>query len=87
VQTPVEEPQSISASQPHQRMAEVDDRLQHRPQQILLTIVSWHRHRIPHADPIAQIKHFRRLATRYEKHTADFLAFAQAECRSPLSAP
>jgi len=33
-----------------QRMAEVDDVLQRRPQQILLTIVSRLRHRVPHAD-------------------------------------
>jgi hypothetical protein len=35
------------ARQPHQRMAEVDDVLQRRPQQILLTIVPWLRHRVP----------------------------------------
>jgi len=33
--------------QPHQRMAEVDDLLQRRPQQILLTIVPWLCHRVP----------------------------------------
>ena len=36
-----------SPGQPHQRMAEVDDRLQRRPQQILLTIVPRLRHRAP----------------------------------------
>jgi hypothetical protein len=35
------------ARQPHQRMAEVDDRLQRRPQQILLAIVPWLCHRVP----------------------------------------
>jgi hypothetical protein len=34
------------AGQPRQRMAEVDDVLQCRPQQILLTIVPWLRHRV-----------------------------------------
>src|SRR5438132_14394523 len=31
-------------------MAEIDDVLQRRPQQVLLTIVPWLRHRVPHAD-------------------------------------
>jgi peptidoglycan/xylan/chitin deacetylase (PgdA/CDA1 family) len=35
------------ARQPHLRMAEVDDVLQRRPQQILLTIVPWLCHRAP----------------------------------------
>jgi hypothetical protein len=40
--TPIDLPR-----QPHQRVAEVDDRLQRRPQQVLLTIVPWLRHRAP----------------------------------------
>jgi hypothetical protein len=40
-------------------MAQIDDLFQRRPQQILLTIVSWFRHRVPPAlmthYPIAQI--------------------------------
>jgi hypothetical protein len=35
------------ARQPHQRMTQIDDRFQRRPQQILLTIVPWLRHRVP----------------------------------------
>jgi len=43
----VEKPPIDLARQPHQRMAEVDDVLQRRPQQILLTIVPWLCHRAP----------------------------------------
>ena len=43
----VEKPPIDLARQPHQRMAEVDDRLQRRPQQVLLTIVPWLCHRVP----------------------------------------
>jgi hypothetical protein len=38
---PVEKPPIDLTRQPHQRMAEVDDVLQHRPQQVPLPIVSW----------------------------------------------
>jgi len=43
----VEKPPIDLARQPHQRMAQIDDRFQRRPQQILLTIVPWLRHRVP----------------------------------------
>jgi DNA invertase Pin-like site-specific DNA recombinase/transposase len=36
---------------------------------------------------IDRIKHFRRLATRYEKHAANFPRHAQAGCHPPLAAP
>src|SRR5207248_7739236 len=38
------------ARQPHQRMSKIDDVLERRSQQILLTIVSRLRHRAPNAD-------------------------------------
>ena len=43
----VEKPPIDHPRQPRQRMAEIDDILQRRPQQILLTIVPWLRHRVP----------------------------------------
>ena len=43
----VEKPPIDLARQPCQRMTEVDDRFQRRPQQVLLTIVPWLRHRVP----------------------------------------
>jgi hypothetical protein len=43
----VEKPPIDRPRQPHQRMAEIDDLLQRWPQQILLTIVPWLRHRAP----------------------------------------
>ena len=44
---PVEKPPIDLPRQPHQRMTQIDDRLQRRPQQILLTIVPRLCHRVP----------------------------------------
>ena len=43
-EAPVEEPPVDLPRQPHQRMAKVDDRLQRRPKQVVLTIVARFRH-------------------------------------------
>jgi len=49
---PVEKTPIDLPRQPHQRVAEVDDLLQRRPQQILLPVVPRLRHRAPNADDI-----------------------------------
>src|SRR5207244_13493091 len=50
------------AGQPHQRMAQIDDRFQRRPQQVFLTIVPWLCHRVP---PTQMTRH--RIAQIVEK--------------------
>ena len=44
---PVEKAPIDFARQPYQRMAQLNDLLQRWPQEILLTIVPWSRHRVP----------------------------------------
>jgi hypothetical protein len=64
---PVEKPPIDLTRLPHQRMAEVDDVLQRRPQQVPLPVVSWLCYLRPHADdppPVAMIRSIRRNQNR-----------------------